>query len=85
MAREAGMSARQFNRAFRDATGSPPVAYVLRLRVNHAAGLLRHEAGLNVTEAAFRSGFSDSNYFSRQFHRAFGLSPRAYRRLHAVE
>ena len=85
LAREAGMSTRQFNRAFREATGSPPVAYVLRLRVNHAAGLLRHEAGLNVTEAAFRSGFSDSNYFSRQFHRAFGRSPRAYRRLHAVE
>ncbi|WP_184089126.1 AraC family transcriptional regulator [Anaerocolumna cellulosilytica] len=28
---------------------------------------------------AYRSGFNDSNYFSRQFQKHMGYSPRQYR------
>ena len=81
LARRAGMSKRSFIRAFQAATGSPPIAYLIQLRVNRAAALLRHDTE-NITEVAFQVGFADSNYFSRQFRRTLGMSPRAYRRAH---
>ncbi|WDQ16312.1 helix-turn-helix domain-containing protein [Rhodopirellula sp. P2] len=33
-----------------------------------------------ITDIAFEVGFSDSNYFSRQFRTHLGLSPREYRK-----
>jgi AraC-like DNA-binding protein len=75
----ARMSKRSFLRAFRAATGGTPIAYLIHLRVNRAAVLLR-QTDDRVTEVAFRVGFSDSNYFTRQFRRIRGCSPRAYRR-----
>jgi AraC-like DNA-binding protein len=81
LARQAGMSKRSFIRAFKEATGSPPIAYLIQLRVDRAATLFRQGAD-NVTEVAFQVGFDDSNYFSRQFRRALGMSPRAYRKTH---
>jgi AraC-like DNA-binding protein len=33
-----------------------------------------------VTETAFRVGFNDRNYFTRQFRRIMGQSPREYAR-----
>lgn len=83
LARRAGMSSRSFIRAFRSATGRPPIAYLIELRVNRAAALLRHGTE-SITEVAFQVGFSDSNYFARQFRRVLGMSPRAYRKLHRV-
>jgi AraC-like DNA-binding protein len=35
---------------------------------------------MSVTETALRVGFSDSNYFARQFRAAFGVSPTEFRR-----
>jgi len=58
--------------------GSSPIAHLIQLRVNRAATLLR-QTGDSVTDIAFRVGFSDSNYFTRQFRRIMGRSPRAYR------
>jgi AraC-like DNA-binding protein/quercetin dioxygenase-like cupin family protein len=75
----ARMSKRSFLRAFQAATGNTPIAYLIQLRVNRAAALLRH-TDHRVTEVAFQVGFSDSNYFTRQFRRLMGCSPRAYRR-----
>ncbi len=77
----ASLSRRSFLRAFEAATGSSPIAYLIRLRVHHAAALLRH-SGETVTEIAFRCGFSDSNYLARQFRAAFGQTPLEYRKRH---
>ena len=75
----AHMSKRHFLRAFRAAVGKSPIAYLIEHRVGRAAALLRH-GGANVTEVAFRVGFNDSNYFSRQFRKVIGVSPREYQR-----
>jgi AraC-like DNA-binding protein len=77
----AHMSKRNFNRAFQAATGSSPIAYLIRLRLNKAAAILRRGDD-PVTDVAFRVGFNDSNYFTRQFRQVLGLSPREYRRQH---
>ncbi|HRZ99841.1 MAG TPA: AraC family transcriptional regulator, partial [Candidatus Paceibacterota bacterium] len=84
MANRAEMSKRSFIRAFRAATDRTPVAYLIQLRINRAASLLRHSTD-SVTEIAFKVGFEDSNYFTRQFRKILGVSPRRYRREHAPE
>jgi AraC-like DNA-binding protein len=83
LARKAHMSVRGFIRAFRAAMGSPPIAYLIQLRVNRAADLLRRGAQ-SITDIAFTVGFSDSNYFARQFRKVVGVSPRLYRQHHAL-
>lgn len=75
----AHMSKRSFIRAFQAATGASPIAYLIKLRLNRAATLLRN-ADEDVTSAAFKAGFNDSNYFARQFRKAFGLAPSEYRK-----
>lgn len=80
----ARMSKRSFVRAFQDATGTSPIAYLLQFRINRAAALLRRDDSKSVTEIAFEAGFGDSNYFARQFRRIMGTTPRAYRRQYLV-
>lgn len=79
LARKSGMSKRSFLRTFRAATGYTPIAYLIQLRINRAINLLRSSSE-SITEIAFKVGFSDSNYFTRQFRKIAGISPRVYRR-----
>ncbi|MEM0965359.1 MAG: helix-turn-helix domain-containing protein [Verrucomicrobiota bacterium] len=78
LTKRSGMSRRSFYRAFSDLTGNTPMSYLLNLRIAQAAHLLQ-TTDKNVTETAFECGFEDSNYFSRQFRRIMGITPRAYR------
>jgi AraC-like DNA-binding protein len=74
----AHMSRRSFLRVFQSATGTSPLAWVIGQRINRACGLLRN-TDRRITEIAFDVGFNDSNYFTRQFRKTTGFSPRAYR------
>ncbi|HJZ58737.1 MAG TPA: helix-turn-helix domain-containing protein [Gemmataceae bacterium] len=74
----AHMSKRSFLRTFQAATGQPPIAYLIQIRVNRAADRLRMTDD-PITDIAFAVGFQDSNYFTRQFRRVMRTSPRAYR------
>jgi AraC-like DNA-binding protein len=74
----AKMSKRSFLRAFEAAMGCTPIAYLIQLRVTHAAKRLRQTAD-RVTDIAYDVGFNDSNYFARQFRKHFGVPPRVYR------
>lgn len=76
----AGMSVSTLQRSFRQALGISPVEYVMRKRLEKAADLLR-STDATITEAAYRAGFGDSNYFSRCFRKKYGCSPRDYRKL----
>jgi AraC family L-rhamnose operon transcriptional activator RhaR/AraC family L-rhamnose operon regulatory protein RhaS len=76
-----GMSRRNFLRIFEAAMGTPPISYLIRLRIDEASRLLRN-TDRSVTDIAFAVGFSDSNYFSRQFRKTYGHSPREYRKRH---
>lgn len=78
MANQAGMSKRSFLRTFKAATDKTPIAYLIQLRINRAAKLLASEKD-SITDIAFKVGFSDSNYFTRQFRKVMGLSPRQFR------
>lgn len=75
----AGMSRRNFIRTFEETTGKSPIKFLIDLRIQESRRLLR-TTERSITEIAFDVGFSDSNYFSRQFRSALGLSPREYRK-----
>lgn len=64
---------------FKEATGFTPISYLIRLRVRAAMMELRNSRS-SVTEIAYEVGFSDSNYFARQFRKVTGMSPSEYRR-----
>ena len=72
-----GLSADALRRNFRQLTGTSPVQYLNRLRINRARELLMR-ADCNVSEAAWRVGFSDIYYFSRLFKKIDGHSPSYY-------
>ncbi len=78
LARKAHLSSRHFQRIFHECLGRSPIDHLLRVRIQKAAELLRH-SDLSVTEIAFDCGFSDSNYFARQFRRIMDCTPRQYR------
>ncbi len=60
--------------------GTSFTSYVLEQRLLLAERQLSRPApDVSVTEVAYAVGFSDLSYFSRRFHRRFGLSPRDFR------
>lgn len=78
LASKAHTSPRNFHRIFLAATGKTPRAYLIGLRVMEAVHLLEF-TDLNITEIAFECGFSDSNYFSRQFRNLMNENPTSFR------
>ena len=78
LAKIAHMSPRSFLRVFQLAIGRSPLAWVIEQRIHRACSLLR-QTDSRITEIAFAVGFNDSNYFTRQFSKITGLSPRNYR------
>jgi len=81
LANVAGVSVRHFERAFRQATGIPPHAYVLQKRLASARELLLSQPLLCIQEIAVQTGFSSSSHLASAFRRQTGLSPSAFRRL----
>lgn len=84
LANIANMSQRSFLRVFQSATGASPLAWVIGQRINRACSLLRR-TDRRITEIAFDVGFNDSNYFTRQFRKITGFSPREYRMRRGVD
>ncbi|WP_394836717.1 AraC family transcriptional regulator [Pendulispora rubella] len=78
-AKEAGLSSFHFLRLFSKVLGVTPHQYLLRSRLRRAARLLADD-GQSITEIAYGVGFGDLSNFVRTFHRAAGVSPRAFRR-----
>ena len=76
----AGISARHFERAFRQSTGSSPHAYVTDRRLHGARDLLISQLELPIEQIALRLGFSSSSHFSSAFRRQTGLTPTEFRK-----
>ena len=77
LAQDAGISEVYFRREFSSAVGTTPAAYIKNVRIENAKAYLR--TGLfSVTEVALKCGFDSISYFSHEFHRATGLTPREY-------
>jgi len=66
-------------RLFHRALGTPPLEYLIRLRIQMASSLL---AGTDrpILDIAFDVGFETLSSFNRHFKRHTGLSPRQWRK-----
>jgi AraC-like DNA-binding protein/ligand-binding sensor protein len=73
-----GLSAPYFSTIFREEMGENLSAYLNRLRVEKAAGLLT-ESKATLNEIAEACGFEDQSWFSKIFKNYMGLSPGRYR------
>jgi len=76
---EVGLSPFHFLRLFSKVLGVTPHQYLVRSRLRRAARLLCEEER-SITDVALDVGFGDLSNFVRTFHRAAGVSPRAFRR-----
>jgi AraC-like DNA-binding protein len=74
LAREATLSVPHFSELCRIQTGMPPLALLIRLRLQRAMELLQ-QGGHNVAEAARAVGYEDPFYFSRLFKKHIGVPP----------
>ncbi len=73
------ISIRQFLRVFKENYRMTPMNYIIRLRLQHACSLLKNST-YSISEIAYESGFSDSNYFTRQFRKMLGITPKEFKK-----
>jgi AraC family transcriptional regulator, transcriptional activator of pobA len=78
VARELGMTAGHLTTVVRRRTGRTVQDWIIERRMAEARNLLS-DTDLSVAEVARRVGMSDPGYFSRQFRRTQGASPREWR------
>lgn len=83
IAKISNLSPRHFSRLFTASYHTTPGNYILSLRMQHAGALLKNTTQ-SISEVAFQSGFNDSNYFSRQFRKFYGVTPREYRESYVI-
>ena len=74
-----GVSESYFYRCFHVFSGKSPVEYRNELRLSNAEAMLRN-TDMKIGEIAETVGFDDPFYFCRIFSKAFGISPREYRK-----
>lgn len=78
LAARCGASSRYLRREFRSCLGMGIGEYVLELRLRKARSLLA-DRRLTILAVALECGFGSSQYFSRVFRRAVGMSPGQFR------
>ena len=80
LAAQAGSSPSHFFVLFKRVTGSPPIDYFIRIRMQHACELLQ-ASPLPIKDVAAAVGYADPLYFSRVFKSLLRVPPTTYRAL----
>lgn len=73
------LSPQSFHRAFKSATGLPPLRYCQQLRMRRARDLVEGTR-MPIGEIATAVGFSDLAYFTNTFRKHWGVAPTRLRR-----
>ena len=80
LAEMAELSKQRFTSLFSSQLGKSPMVYVKELKLTTAARKLL-VSNLHINDLAYELGYEDSNYFIREFKRAFGCTPNQYRHI----
>ncbi len=78
IAAAANLSPSQLIRLFKAEINTTPVAMLNRKRIRAARRALR-ETNRPIADIAAEFGYADQSHFARQFKRAMGQTPNAYR------
>lgn len=79
IAKHVNMNPSYLSRFFKEATKVPISSYVIELRLQKAAVLLKRQ-DLSVKSIAISVGYNDPLYFTREFRRLYNNSPTNYRK-----
>ena len=82
LAKIANLSRSAFVRKFTELCKIPPSEYLNRRRLEAAEYMLIHTAS-SVGEIAFETGFYDASHLNKSFIAQNGISPTAFRKMHA--
>ena len=77
LSEEVGISRVHLNRKVKERYGVSPNIFIKSYRLKQAAYLLIHNH-VNISEVAYRVGFSSHSYFTTSFHDYFGMSPKEF-------
>jgi len=77
LAKELGMSKAVLYKKFNALVKIPIGEFIKSMRLKRAAFLLTHDK-FNISEIAWKVGFTDRKYFSKEFKRFYGKSPSEY-------
>ncbi len=78
LAARASLSKYHFSKRYKTLTGYSPIKHFLNMKMEYACRLL-DGTDMSVQAVAAALGYEDPLYFSRQFSKTIGTSPRAYR------
>ncbi len=78
IAREVGYSATYFTTLFKKETNYSPLSYFSHLKILKACEFLDYTS-MKIKEISFHLGYSDPYYFTKDFKKKMGISPRNYR------
>lgn len=77
LSKDVGMSRVHMNRKLKECISLSPSNLIKAIRLKQAAYLLANNK-VNISEVAYRVGFSTHSYFSSTFHDYFGLTPKEF-------
>ena len=80
LAEMAELSKQRFTSLFSSQLGKSPMVYIKELKLTTAARKLL-VSNLHINDIAYELGYEDTNYFIREFKRAFGCTPKQYRQI----
>ena len=60
-------------------TGQTPSDFISNIRLKKAAFWLKNNPEFNISEIAYRTGYTSARYFSKSFKEKYGLIPSEYR------
>lgn len=80
----AGLSQSRLSNVFRQRIGYSPMSYFILLKMKKACELL-DDTDMKINQISLKLGFDDPYYFSRQFSSTVGMSPTAFRGMHAKD
>lgn len=77
LARRVGLNHNHLIQGFKSMLGLSPFEYLRTIRLEKARQLIAGNE-CNVTQAAFRVGYSSPSHFSKAFRKEFGMNPKIY-------